>query len=346
MEKMANNLEKTFSSLLELCGNIDDVKQQRNLPGIGNRKVSPITVSLNKYRKVFEKTDALEHAPFVESIYRKFKKEILKGENEPKWLRNNSVVIQYGENLTNSNDYDKIKTIRVHLSIYFNDALRIRDEVEKELEGLPDDARSSRNELLFPDYFMLHWYRLCRNVVNDKDERRKLSEIVKSLESVLGVSHDEVPDQSAKPVDPFGSIMSNLAKNFGGMKFAQDAFAGMTSGMGGSNGVNGDQTPSVNTEDIGKIVNNILQNPNISKTINSMVSDLNSCSSLDQMIGKLASKLNDPVLTDVITSSIAHTTNSASSASIEHSEAQFSTEVIQKSPSPSQSPRNSPKKVE
>jgi hypothetical protein len=295
---MASILDKEISALIDLCIKINEIKQARNI-GL-SKKVNPAIVSLNKYSKVFQRTEADEHKPFIHTVYNKFKKEILKNETD-KWLRTNQVYIQYGDNITNAGDFEKVKSIRIYLSIFYLDAIKIKDEVEDELQGLPPNARNSRNELLYPDYFMLRVYRIFRESIDIKKDRDTLARHVKSIESDLGIEHDEQPDQTASGTfgngDGLSNILNVLTKSMGNIKLPETSKS--------------EKVEDIKSEDIGKMVNQVLSNPKIGNTINNIVSDFQNCSSMDQMLGKLMSKLNDPSLTEAITSTFTGTAEGA-----------------------------------
>jgi hypothetical protein len=313
---MTSVLDREISALFDLCIKINELKQSRNL-GLSGKKVNPTIVSLNKYMKVFERTDAEEHRPYINTVYNKFRKEILKNESD-KWIKNNQVYIQYGDNLSNTADFEKVKAIRVYISIFYFDAIKIKDEVETELEGLPANTHSSRNELLYPEFFTLHLYRIFRQCCDNKQERETLAKHVKSIESDLGISHDEQPDQTPSGTlgggDGFGNILGALTKTLGNMKLPDMAMP--SQGQQGSQSAGSGVPDNINTDDIGKMVNQVLSNPKVGQTINTIVSDFQNCNSMEQMLAKLMSKMNDPSLTEAISSTFAATASAATQPSL------------------------------
>lgn len=199
--------DKEFRDLMDLCSNIMETSEKNKVRA--NNEPNPIIKYLNRYKKAYNSTGPEVHQDYVLSVYRKNRKAILAGASKPEWLTTGSATIQFGEELKKPP-----KDICIRLSAIHTTSIKLRDETKESLEGLPDDALDNCPEVNYPEKLLLHVYRLCRDVA-PKAEEPRLSEIIREIESDLGISAGaEVTSQAGGMIGMMASMQS-MMKNMG-----------------------------------------------------------------------------------------------------------------------------------
>jgi len=285
METKTDNaiFDKEINALFTNSKTIIKAKDATKLK-INGPQVNPVMKCLNKYIKAYELSEPDDHKEYFLNIYKKYRVPILKGYKNDSWLRKNSIIIQFGEGLENVN-----KEIRIMLSSIYNTACQLRKDAETNLEGLPDEAYENCQELIYPDIFMLHLYRLFReSLPPDNEDRSKLNNLVTEIEGELGIESES-------------QVQTNAPSGFSGMM-------NLISGLLPKLGIPAPDVSKMPSEqEMSNILNNLLNNPQTQSTISNVFTSLSDCQDLGQLATKLLSGLNDPKLTEVITSTVETT---------------------------------------
>lgn len=207
---------------------------------------NPILVSLNKYNRVLEQTRPEEHKAYFLKVYKRYRIPILANKND-RWLKRNQVKVVYGDS-----------KIRIMLSAIYNIACNLADEEEKRLEGLTDDAYEDCVNLIRKDIILLHLYRVFKEFAPETDQD-KLTDNIAYYEDLVGLEVSKpVKSGTSTPANPMGAIGDLLNNLVSGLnKTAQD------------NNVSPDEIP-----DIGKVVNDALNNDAIKGAFQSLMGKL------------------------------------------------------------------------
>jgi hypothetical protein len=219
-----------FVALMDLCSNI--IKASENSKLKTSNEVNPFLKYLNNYRQAFESTDIDIHQEYTHSLYRRFRRAILSG-TKADWLIEGSAIIQFGEELKKPP-----QKICIRLSNIYSTSLKLREDVEKKLAGLPLGADSCP-EIDYPEKMQLHLYRLFREVASKSDEP-KLTELIKEMEKDLGIVEN-----------------TQAAPEAGGMLGMLNNMQNMMKSMG----INLPEDRIPNADDIGNILSKALGNP-------------------------------------------------------------------------------------
>lgn len=285
METKTDNaiFDKEINALFTNSKTIIKAKDATKLK-ISGPQVNPVMKCLNKYIKAYELSEPDDHKEYFLNIYKKYRVPILKGYKNDSWLRKNSIIVQFGEGLENVN-----KEIRIMLSSIYNTACQLRKDAETNLDGLPDEAYENCQELIYPDIFMLHLYRLFReSLPHDNEDRPKLNTLVVEIEKELGIeSESQVQANASSGFSGIVNLVSSILPKLGIPEL--------------------DMSKMPSEGEISSIFNNLLNNPQTQNTISSVLTNLSDCQDLSQMATKLLSGLNDPKLTEVITNTVETT---------------------------------------
>lgn len=208
---------------------------------------NPILVSLNKYNKVLEQTRPEEHKAYFLKVYKRYRIPILANKND-RWLKRNQVKIVYGDS-----------KIRIMLSAIYNIACNLADDEEKRLEGLTDDAYEDCVNLIRKDIILLHLYRVFKEFAPEEDQE-KLANNIAYYEDLVGLEvskpvNSRTTAPTTNPMGAIGDLLNNLVSGLN--KTAQE------------NNVSPDEIP-----DIGKVVNDALNNDAIKGAFQSLMGKL------------------------------------------------------------------------
>lgn len=275
-ERDLTTFDKNVLELFTLCKEILKTDEKRNL-GLNNNRKNPFLTRLERYAKTYSKTEPEEHTGYFEKIYTNNKRFILLGPQRDSWLTDSEIVITYGEDAG-------IKTeIKVHLSVLYNKACKIRDEIREELEGLPNS--SDTTETGYPNKFLLYLYRVFRELCASENEKTKLNAHIETLEAEAGISHSKGDD----PLSGLFDMTSSMVEQFTGQKFSKD------------------QMPNQN--DIGKMFNNLVNDPKTKNMIGTVMSEMKNTKNINEMATKLVGALGS---TDILSNMGGASSNSTS----------------------------------
>lgn len=288
MSDLKNSTNKALENLFNYAEKILTYKSSSLNP-------NPIVVKMKKFQRVVDLMDPDEKLElFRDNLYKEHKNEILKYNPENCFLSKPKVNVGIGKS------GDRI----LMLSSIYAKTIKLKDDAEKMLEGLPESARDKAmedaEELNFPDVITLYVYRVLKLGVETEDEKKKLEKIVSDIEETLGIKPTDSPTAnnglsvntalSAAGINPgnmnmaggLQQIMSNLGPV---MQNIQSQFSG-------ANG---------KPADFASIMNGLVNSsPAVKNVVQSAFPKFEDCKSPQDMLGQVADKLGNPELKGMV----------------------------------------------
>lgn len=228
--------------------------------------------NLQRYRIIYNMTEVGTHIPYFQKLFRTYRDELLEVLKEDHWLQNENVVIQFGEELEDEDLRRRSEKRKIEISSIYKSAIQLRKTVEESLKGLPDTAQEQTQELIYPEIFLLHLFRVLFSIYpQNKDIQRN----IQTLEKDLGVSSNT----STKKANP---LLENLAEN------AKQIFGNVLP--------NNLKLPS--NEEMSQKLEQAFKDPVVSETLGSTVSSLMNAKNLGEGIGAAMKSLENPKFMD------------------------------------------------
>lgn len=172
-----------MKNLLDHAEKILEAKASQNTFATAReRKKDPLKKCLSNYRKDFESSSEEDNKEDVVLTYRKFRIMLLKGPAVDEWLLKGKAVAIYSA----ANDPDEKH--KIPLSTLYNTACTIRDKLKESLAGLPVEAYSAAEELLYPSFLQLYMYQVFLLSLSGEefgDDITKLTKIADSLDKEI-----------------------------------------------------------------------------------------------------------------------------------------------------------------
>lgn len=262
--------DKEIRALFEHLQNIIQTSDLNKLKVTG-KSINPFMKYLKKYMTVYNRMKPVEHKDYFLNVFKENQGAILKQGNDA-WLKENNISITFGSGTQAAN-----KEIRIALSSIYNIAVRLRNETEERLSGLPDSARENAHELNFCDIYLLHLYRLFRESADYEIDKTALTKIIKELENELGVESD-----------------AEVASSTG-----TSALNDIINGLAGKMGVN---IPSGSLPDMSSLLTGaqgLLNNPKTKDAINSIVSGLQNSKNMEDVIKTVSSSVDPSLFAEI-----------------------------------------------
>jgi hypothetical protein len=284
----ADIFDEEFKELTECAKNIIMKSESKKVMKSG---INPVLKKLNNYKKAYAETDPIDHRDYFNTIYTKNRSRILKGPQNDMWLRGSGggVFIQFGEGVLDSADIDP--EIRLMLTLIYRNACTLRDEL---LDKVIDFDGASYPEYKYPDFFMLHLYRIFNQCLDKPEDRIKLISHINTLETNLDLELTSCKngDQLASNESPTDSIMGMV----NGILSGNENMPGMPSGM-----------------NLSKIISSVLGNPQTKNFINTTFNNLKDEKDLSGVFSKLGACLSDPSITEAFAGTLQGTAEASSS---------------------------------
>jgi len=207
--------DKSVTDLFKVCKSILKAAEKRKLTP--SERKNPFLSRLEKYEKIYIKSEPHEHTVYFEKIFNNYKKFILLGPQRDNWLLDNEVMISYGE------DCGLKMEAKLHLSSIYRTASKMRDEIKEEMEGLPNMGESG--ELIYPSVYLLFLYRIFLEICESDNDKKKLGTHIGTLENETGLTSNK----SMGNTDGLGDIFeaaASMAEQVSGQKIARDKLPG------------------------------------------------------------------------------------------------------------------------
>jgi hypothetical protein len=229
--------------------------------------------NLQRYRIIYNMTEVTTHIPYFQKLFRTYRDEIIEVLKDDHWLQNENVVIQFGEELEDEDLRRRSEKRKIEISGIYKSAIQLRKTIEESLKGLPDSAQEQAQELIYPEVFLLHLFRILFAIYpQNKDLQRN----IQTLEKDLGVSSQTSSNKKMNP------LLENLAEN------AKQIFGNvLPSNM---------KLPS--NEEMSQKLEQAFKDPVVSETLGSTVSSLMNAKNLGEGIGAAMKSLENPKFMD------------------------------------------------
>lgn len=257
--------DKNLISLFTLIKTIIKTHEKNNL-NLSSRE-NPIMSRLERYIKIYDRTDPEEHIFYFQKIFDHNRSGILRGPDRDQWINSGNIIIHFGEETGNP-----VRNAKIHLSLIYKTSIKLRNDMEEALEGLPDVEQSK--ELLYPTLLLLHLYRIFRDISVSNEDKSRLTEYIRKLEKETG-SKPTSKTTSSESGDTSLDGLMNMATGFMeqmGMKLPD-----------------GHQLPS--GSELTAAFNGIIQNPQTKSFIGDMMKDMQQSNNIGDVVGKLINKL-------------------------------------------------------
>lgn len=251
--------DRNVMDIFDICKSILKVADKRNL-SFSDRK-NPYLNRLEKYIKTYSKTDPSEHVVYFERIYTNNKRFILLGPQRDAWLIDGNLIISYGEDCGLKTD------MKLHLSGIYSTAVKFRDEIREEIQGLPNTPESI--ETTYPANFMLTLYRIFKEISKSDVEKTKLTSHIDTMEEEAGI---QSKNNSSDPLAGLLDMASNMAEQVSGNKIPKDKLPGKN--------------------DFGKMISSVIDNPKTKSMLGNMMQKFQETNNIGDIVTQLVGSLS------------------------------------------------------
>lgn len=277
--------DKSIRGLCKLMAKVFTEREKNRVSLSG--QPNPVLTSLNVYKDKYESSGEAgreEHVQLFRELYSKHRSNILRGYLSDSWLLKNDNPVSVS--LTSR------RNARLALSLTYDLCCKARDEAEKRLEGMPESCREDCIEVLYPEVFLLHLYRIFKDAVSTStfETREKDTEVltqnIQKLEQMLdNPSQAQAPaTTSSTPAPATSGSVPNPPANL-----SVEGLMGMLSQLTGGNG-------QLNPDSLGKAIGSVFQHPDIQDAVGTFIPALKgqNLGGLADMIPKLLNQ--DPAV--------------------------------------------------
>jgi hypothetical protein len=226
--------------------------------------------NLQRYRIVYNMTTPDNHIPYFQKLFRSYRDELLDVLKDDKWLVDGNVVIQYGEDFEDEELRKRAEKRKIEVSSIYKCAVQLKKSVEESLRGLPDKIQEQSQELIYPEIFLLHLFRILYSIY---PQNKELQRNVQSLEKDLGVISNQ------KRANP---LLENLAES------AKQLFGNVLPGN--------IKIPS--NDEMSQKLEQAFKDPVVNETLGATVNSLMSAKNLGEGLGAALKSLENPKFMD------------------------------------------------
>jgi hypothetical protein len=223
--------------------------------------------NLQRYRIVYNMTEVQTHIPYFQNLFRTNRDELLACSKNDQWLLEHNLVIQFGEELEDEELRRRSEKRKIELSAIYRYAVQLRKSTEESLKGLPDSIHQQAQELIYPEVFLLHLYRVLFTLYS---QNKELERNIQNLERDLGMKSEK-----KQGGNPLLNNFADQAKNI----------------LGGVLPTNF-KLPS--NEEMNQKLEQAFKDPLVSETLGSTVQNLMSAKNLGEGLSVALKSLENP----------------------------------------------------
>jgi hypothetical protein len=230
--------------------------------------------NLQRYRIVYNMTEPQNHIPYFQKVFRTYRDDLLNVLKDDKWLLDENIVIQFGEELEDPELRKRSEKRKIELSSIYKTACQLKKTTEESLKGLPDSVRESSQELIYPEIFLLHLYRIFYSIY---PQNKDLLKVIQTLEKDLGVT---TPNKKLN--NPLLDITENAKKILGsgnGKNLLESLLPDL-------------KLPS--NEEMNQKLSQAMKDPVVSETIGMTMNNVMNARNLGEGIGVALKSLENP----------------------------------------------------
>lgn len=301
-DNVSNNSEKTlkqetfYSDMKSLFSVVDKILQASN-NGLESRNV--VEKCYNEYKGCFRPDTQYIHFDIVSELYESIQYDMFSNsqtsEDNDTWLLENNVTFDLGKVI--GEKYIKLMCSSVYLK-----ARKLRDNANKNIdqqcknlnkkkaEIMRNNLEDSYPEIYYPEAFLLKLYKVFQCVNQNKVHEENLKERINYFNEELGL---EESSNKKGNLSGFMGFATNMVKNMG-FQLPENL-------------------PS--EENLGKMVNNFMNNQQTKEMISSVFSglgdlkDIKDPAKAQEVTNNMLKKLTDPSLAESFTANIKNNFN-------------------------------------
>lgn len=275
-------------------------------------QIRPEQVYLNRYLAIYNKMMTPEdHFQYVETVYNRYRVDILNTLHDDNWLRGGNVVIQFGQGVKELPE--RCKQIRIMLTSIYQMACELQVRAEQRLEGL--DERYCQGvgakDLIRPKILLLHLFRMFY-FLNDGLDKPQLGTIVTFYEDELNITKKTVGSE------PWNVNLNatNAANALGNGSGLSGIFTMATTMMEklGYKPPEGIKPPS--EAEITNIMTGVFSHETTQNAIQGMFSQLQGCNDFNSMVQTVVKSVADPTTMEAIQGAVIQTATLANESAI------------------------------
>lgn len=276
-------------------------------------EIRPEQVCLNRYLGIYNAMTPEEHFEYVETVYNRYRVNILNTLNDDNWIRKGNVVIQFGQGVKGLPE--KCKLVRIMVSSIYQMACELQVQAEKSLEGLDEkySQGAGGKNLIRPRILLLHLFRMFY-YLNDGIDKPQLGTIVTACEEELGITKKTV---GSEPWNVNTNLnASNVANALGNGAGLSGIFTMATTMMEklGYKPPEGIKAPS--EAEITNIMTGVFNHETTQNAIQGMFTQLQGCNDFNSMVQTVVKSVADPTTMEAIQGAVIQTANIANESAI------------------------------
>lgn len=271
--------------------------------------VRPESICLNRYSRIYNSMDPVEHFQYFETLYNRKRLEILNCLKDDRWIRTGNIVIQFGEGIKSTKEIEEQRRlVKIMISDIFLIACDLQAKAEQTIDGIDEKFIQDMDtrDIIRPNIILLHLIRIFYHL-NDGVDKEQLGHIVSHLEDDLGVTNKTVGSEPWKNIDKIKDTSNQQQTG---------AFTGlftMATNMMEKMGFKPPpemKPPSEN--EISTVMNSVFNNEATQNAIQGMFSSLQGCNDFGTAIQEVVKNVTDQKTMEAIQSSVIQTANIAS----------------------------------
>ena len=153
--------------------------------------------NLQRYRIVYNMTEVSTHIHYFQNLFRLHRDDLISILKNDQWFLDQNLLIQFGEELEDEELRRRSEKRKIELSAIYRYAVQLRKGTEESLKGLPDSIHQQSQELIYPEVFLLHLYRVFFALY---PQNKELERNIASLEKDLGMKSDGKKETTGNPL--------------------------------------------------------------------------------------------------------------------------------------------------
>jgi hypothetical protein len=193
-----------IKKFFDICVRILESHQKQQILSTENHALR----NLQRYKIVYNMTEVETHIPYFQKIFRMYRDDLYDVLKEDKWLMEENLVIQYGEEIEDPELRKRSEKRKIEISTIYKTAVQLRKTYEESVKGLPDSARDESPELTYSHFFLLHLFRIFGAIY---PQNKEVSKVVQTLEKELGMNSGS----NFKPNNTILDLAENAKKLLG-----------------------------------------------------------------------------------------------------------------------------------
>jgi len=237
-----SNFDKSLRGLFKFSNAVLSKYQDTGFDVSG--KLEMTKHEIRQFVDDYEMEDINIYRNLFNDLYKRYRLALIKGYRSDVWIKQKSIVLVQADK-------------KFRMSEIYNYAIELREDAIRRMNKVPDEEPP--RELIYPDAFMLHLYRILQEICENEEDKKVLSSHIKELENQLQIKKKETETTTTTTtggLGGMGGILQTASKIFSG------------------DGIDLPNGSKVNLDSIGKIISSVVNNPQIMDNLGPMFSKL------------------------------------------------------------------------